>query len=132
MMFLAVMVAIGLFVLRIVIARPVVRRVEGVRLRAVSVAFVVSSVLGLIAIPVYLDFATANDSLRSVFDVGLARAPVRGDRLRPGDPRPGGVLCAVLRGRLGVAVGGSPRASSSARWPSWPRPSGRCWPPRRC
>ena len=29
----------------------------------------VASVVGLIAIPVYLDFATANDSLRSVFDV---------------------------------------------------------------
>ena len=29
----------------------------------------VASVLGLIAIPVYLDFSTANDSLRSVFDL---------------------------------------------------------------
>ncbi len=29
----------------------------------------IASVLGLIAIPVYLDFATANDSLRSVFDL---------------------------------------------------------------
>ena len=35
-----------------------------------SVAFVVASILGLIAIPVYLDFAIANDSLRSVFDLG--------------------------------------------------------------
>jgi copper transport protein len=31
---------------------------------------VIASVVGLVAIPVYLDFATANDSLRSVFDVG--------------------------------------------------------------
>ena len=69
-MFLSVMVAIGLFVLRLLIARPVLARVPGASLRAVSVAFVVASVLGLIAIPVYLDFATANDSLRSVFDVG--------------------------------------------------------------
>ncbi len=30
----------------------------------------ISSVIGLIAIPVYLDFSTAIDSLRSVFDVG--------------------------------------------------------------
>ena len=30
----------------------------------------IASVIGLIAIPVYLDFATAIDSLRSVFDVG--------------------------------------------------------------
>ncbi len=70
LMFVSVMVAIGLFVLRMLIVRPVVRRVEGVGLGAVSVAFVACSVLGLIAIPVYLDFATANDSLRSVFDVG--------------------------------------------------------------
>ena len=35
------MAAIGLFVLRMLIARPVVRRVAGRRLRALSVAFVV-------------------------------------------------------------------------------------------
>jgi copper transport protein len=70
LMFLGVMVSIGLFVLRMLIARPVVRRVPGVRVRALSVGFVVSSVLGLIAIPVYLDFSIANDSLRSVFDLG--------------------------------------------------------------
>ena len=38
--------------------------------RPLSAAFVAASVLGLIAIPVYLDFATASDSLKSVFDVG--------------------------------------------------------------
>ena len=70
LMFLTVMISIGLFVLRTVIARPLVRRVGGTSLRAVSVAFVVCSLLGLLAIPVYLDFATAIDSLRSVFDVG--------------------------------------------------------------
>jgi copper transport protein len=69
-MFLTVMVAIGLFALRLAIARPLVRRVPGTSLRAVSVAFVIASALGLLAIPVYLDFATANDSLRSVFDLG--------------------------------------------------------------
>src|SRR5207302_10188255 len=68
--FVTVMAAIGLFVLRVLILRPVVGRAPRVHLRAVSVTFVVSSVLGLVAIPVYLDFATANDSLRSVFDVG--------------------------------------------------------------
>ncbi len=68
-MFLTVMAAIGLFVFRTLIIRPVVRRVEGIRLRAVSAAFVGCSLLGLIAIPVYLDFAIANDSLRSVFAV---------------------------------------------------------------
>ena len=68
-MFLSVMTAIGLFALRMLIARPLIRRVEGTTLRAVSVACVASSVVGLIAIPVYLDFSVANDSLRSVFDL---------------------------------------------------------------
>jgi copper transport protein len=68
--FIAVMCAIGLFVLRIAIARPLVRRVEGTSLRPVSVAFFVAAVAGLIAIPVYLDIATAEFSLRSAFDVG--------------------------------------------------------------
>jgi copper transport protein len=70
LMFLTVMIAIGLFALRIAIARPLIRRVAGSSLRAVSIAFVVSSVLGLLAIPVYLDLATAIDSLRSVFEIG--------------------------------------------------------------
>ena len=69
-MFLTVMSAIGLYVLRMLIARPAVRRARGTSLRALSRAFVVASILGLIAIPVYLDFAIANDSLRSVFDLG--------------------------------------------------------------
>jgi copper transport protein len=69
LMFMTVMVSIGLLAMRLVIVRPAVRRVIGVRPHALSTAFVISSVLGLIAIPVYLDFATANDSLRSVFDV---------------------------------------------------------------
>ena len=68
-MFVFVMAAIGLFVMRLLVARPVVRAVEGGSLKAVSVAFWVAAVLGLIAIPVYLDVSTANDSLRSVFDL---------------------------------------------------------------
>ena len=68
-MFLSVMTAIGLFALRMLIARPLIRRVEGTTLRAVSVACVASSIVGLIAIPVYLDFSVANDALRSVFDL---------------------------------------------------------------
>jgi copper transport protein len=69
-MFLSVMSAIGLFVFRVLIARPARRRAPATSLRAVSIAFVIASVIGLLAIPVYLDFATAIDSLRSVFDVG--------------------------------------------------------------
>jgi copper transport protein len=69
-MFLSVMSAIGLFMFRALIARPAYRRAPGTSLRAVSIAFVIASVIGLLSIPVYLDFATAIDSLRSVFDVG--------------------------------------------------------------
>jgi copper transport protein len=68
--FLSVMVAVGLLALRLLIARVAVRRAAGTSLHAVSVAFVIASLVGLIAIPVYLDFAIANDSLRSVFDLG--------------------------------------------------------------
>ena len=68
-MFMTVMVAIGLFVLRLLIARPLVRRISGLSLRPLTVAFAIAAGLGLVAIPVYLDFSTANDSLRSVFDL---------------------------------------------------------------
>jgi copper transport protein len=68
--FLAVLAAIGLFVLRIATARPVARRVPGTRLRAVTIAFGISSALALVAIPVYVDLATAQFALRSAFDLG--------------------------------------------------------------
>jgi copper transport protein len=68
--FLTMMAAIGLFVLRTLIARPLVRRVEGTSLRAVTVAFGIAAALGLIAVPVYLEEATAIDSLRSFFAFG--------------------------------------------------------------
>ncbi len=70
LMLVSVMAAVGLFALRMLIARSAVRLTDGVRLRSVTIAFGVASVLGLIAIPVYLDFAVANDTLRSVFDLG--------------------------------------------------------------
>jgi copper transport protein len=70
LVFLSVMAAIGLFFLRVGIARPVVRRVRGTRLRAVSIAFFVACAVALVAIPVYVDMATAQFSLRSSFDVG--------------------------------------------------------------
>jgi copper transport protein len=68
--FVAVMAAIGLFLLRIAIARPVVRRVAETRLLAVSVAFGVAALIGLVAIPVYVLMATAQFALRSTFDLG--------------------------------------------------------------
>ena len=68
--FLTVMAAIGLFVLRMLIARPLVRRVEGTSLRALTIAFGIAAVLGLIAVPGYLEEATAIDSLRSFLAFG--------------------------------------------------------------
>jgi copper transport protein len=69
-MFLSVMISIGLFVLRFFVARVLARRTGGAGLRALSIAYVVASIVGLLAIAAYLDAATAIDSLRSVFDVG--------------------------------------------------------------
>ena len=69
-MFASIMSAIGLLVLRLLIARAVIRRVPGTTLRVLTRATIVAGGIGLIAIPVYLDFAIANDSLRSVFDLG--------------------------------------------------------------
>jgi copper transport protein len=69
LMFLSVMIAIGLFAFRFAIARRLARDVSGASLRPISIALVVASLVGVLAIPVYLDFAIANDSLRSVFDL---------------------------------------------------------------
>jgi len=68
-MFVAVMTAIGLCVMRLVTVRRLVRAVEWVSLRAFSVAFAIAAAVGLIAIPVYLDLSTANDTLRSALDL---------------------------------------------------------------
>jgi copper transport protein len=68
-MFLSVMTSIGLLALRLFVARTVLRRVPGTSLRALTRACVITATVGLVAIPVYLDFAIANDSLRSVFDL---------------------------------------------------------------
>jgi copper transport protein len=75
--FVAVMAAIGLFLLRIATARPVVRRVPESRLRPVSLAFAIAAVVGLVAIPVYVVMATAQFALRSAFDLGAVLPLVR-------------------------------------------------------
>jgi copper transport protein len=69
-MFLTVMTAVGLFIFRLLIARPLVRRVRETELRAISIVFFVACGLGLLALPVYLEESTAVDSLRSFFAVG--------------------------------------------------------------
>jgi copper transport protein len=72
-----VMSAIGLLALRLLIARPLARERPEASLRPITRAFALTAVLALLAIPVYLDFAIANDSLRSVFDLG-ALVPLYG------------------------------------------------------
>jgi copper transport protein len=68
--FLSIMAAIGIFALRVLIARPLVARVAGTRLRALSVAFWVALVTALVATPIYVLFATAQFALRSALSVG--------------------------------------------------------------
>jgi copper transport protein len=68
--FLSVMAAIGLFVLRIAVARPLVARVAGTRLRAVSIAFGLAAAVALVAIPVYFLLSTADFALRSFWSFG--------------------------------------------------------------
>ena len=75
--FLTVMAAIGLFVLRMLIARPMIVRVAGTRLREVSIAFAVAAALGLVAIPVYLLLSTADFALRSFWSFGALIPLVR-------------------------------------------------------
>jgi copper transport protein len=67
---LSAMTAIGLFVLRMLIARPV-----GHSLRGVSIAFGAAVTVALLAAPVYLLLSTAQFSLRSAVDIG-ALAPL--------------------------------------------------------
>jgi copper transport protein len=75
--FLAMMAAVGLFVLRIAVARPVVARVSGTRLRDVSIAFGVASATALVAIPVYFLLSTAEFALRSFWSFGALFPLVR-------------------------------------------------------
>ena len=74
---LSLMAAIGLFILRIVVARPVVARVPGTRLRAVTIAFGAASVVALLAIPVYVLLSTAEFALRSFWSFGALFPLVR-------------------------------------------------------
>ena len=68
--YLSALTALGLLVLRFLIARPVARRVSGTSLRPLSVALGVALGIALIAIPVYVVISTAQFTLRSAFDLG--------------------------------------------------------------
>ena len=78
LVFLSVLSALGLFVLRALTARPVARIVRGTSLRALNIALGVAVAVALVAIPVYVLLATAEFTLRSVWDLG-AIVPVARD-----------------------------------------------------
>ena len=69
LVFLAVMAAVGIFVLRMLIARPLVSRVSGTSLRDVSIAFFIASALALILTPIYVEVSTAKFALRDWLDL---------------------------------------------------------------
>ncbi|MET0609070.1 MAG: copper resistance protein CopC [Gaiellaceae bacterium] len=75
--FLSTMSALGLFVLRAVIARPVVRGVRGCSLRSLNIAFAVALGVALVATPIYALLATAQFTLRSFWDFGDVIPAVR-------------------------------------------------------
>ncbi len=78
LVFISALAALGLFVLRALIARPVARVVRGTSLRALNVAFAVTVGIALVLIPVYVVLTTAQFTLRSAFDLG-AIVPVARD-----------------------------------------------------
>ena len=65
LMFLSMFAAIGLFVLRTLIARPLTKH-----LRKVSIACFVSLAVALVVTPIYVLTATAQFALRSVWSIG--------------------------------------------------------------
>jgi copper transport protein len=76
--YISLLAAIGIFLLRAGIARALPWQLPGLSLRPLAIAFAIALGTALVAIPVYLDLATAQFALRSVFDLGqivpLARA----------------------------------------------------------
>ena len=67
-MFLSIMLAVGLFSMRTLIARPVAAAAPRA-MRTLSIACGACLVVALIAIPIYMLVTTASFALRSVIDV---------------------------------------------------------------
>jgi copper transport protein len=67
---LSLLAMIGLLAFRLVIARPVSRRVPEASVRPVTVAAMVALAVALVATPVYVELATAQFALRSSTAVG--------------------------------------------------------------
>jgi copper transport protein len=70
LVFLSTMAAIGLFVFRTIVARPLRRHVEGSSLHAVGMALAVALIVALVATPIYALMTTAKFDLRSAWDIG--------------------------------------------------------------
>jgi copper transport protein len=70
LVFVALMCTTGLAAFRLAVARPLLRRVPDASLRATTVALAVSFLATLVAVPIYVDVATAEFSQRSVLDLG--------------------------------------------------------------
>jgi copper transport protein len=75
--FVAMMIAIGLFAFRVLIARPVLRSIPGSSLRPVTTAFIVALGVSLVSVPIYLIVSTAKFALRSTLDLGALIPLVR-------------------------------------------------------
>jgi len=68
--FLSLLTALGLLVLRLGTVRSLVVRVPSTRLRAVSIAFWIALAIALVATPIYVLLATAQFALRSFWSFG--------------------------------------------------------------
>jgi len=68
--YLTAMCAIGLLLLRTLLARDIPRRVPGASLRSLTIAFWISIGAALVATPVYDVMSTAKFAERSAFDLG--------------------------------------------------------------
>ena len=132
-MFVAVMVAIGLFVLRLLIARAAGRtRRRGRRFVPLSVAFVVAAVARADRDPGVPGLLDRQRLAALGVRPDRARAAVSGDRVRAGDRRPRALLCPVLPGGWDRAVGGSSRAGAALDRRAGRVGAARCWPRPRC
>ena len=80
LVFLSVMLAVGLFSLRAIIARPAAA-IAGAPLRSLSVATTVSLAVALVAIPLYLLVATADFAQRRFIDFGSTLPVIRDSNL---------------------------------------------------
>jgi copper transport protein len=80
LVFLSMMVAVGLFALRAIIARPAAQ-IAGAPLRALSAATAVAIAVALVAIPLYVLVATAEFAQRPFADLGATVPVVRDSNL---------------------------------------------------